>query len=290
MTRMASVSWSTLPSSIVCVSTGSRSVTVNPPMGRRERTCRNRSDSASRSRVCSRTDESGSDAARNGITVRSKDGVARTSTSVRPVSGRRPVTPSAESRVPPGSISTTISSPGCMTVPGITAFAERARSPSSNPVGIVADWAGMSTTCVSVPSTKKRARTSGRLWVVVSPARTNTRSKPSLPATSGTGKSTDWTACVTYATDPSTSPQRATCWLSRPASQSRNTASRGAHSPVFASRSSLSQRSDVREVGRAPRMSRLFVRSSVCRAARFPSSAGIDPVSRFTWSRRFRRR
>ena len=86
--------------------------------------------------------ESGSDSARNGITVRSNDGIARTSTSVRPVSGMRSATPSAGSSVPPGSISTTISRPGCITAPGITAFAERARSPSSNSVGIVADWAG----------------------------------------------------------------------------------------------------------------------------------------------------
>ena len=85
----------------------------------------------------------------NGISVRSKGGMALTSNASRPVSGIRLATPSVASSVPSGSTSMTISSPGRITCPGISAFADFERLLSSTSVGIGSDLPGISSTWIS---------------------------------------------------------------------------------------------------------------------------------------------
>ena len=58
------------------------------------------------------------------MTVRSNRGISCTSTAMRPVSGIRVATPRLGSSVPSGSISITISRPGCTISPGICALAD----------------------------------------------------------------------------------------------------------------------------------------------------------------------
>ena len=93
--------------------------------------------------------------------MRSKRGISRTSTAIRPVSGIRFVTPSVGSRVPSGSISITISRPGFTTSPGISAFADFKNLLSFNSVGIDVDFPGISSTCASTPFRYNRARDRG---------------------------------------------------------------------------------------------------------------------------------
>ena len=75
--------------------------------------------------------------------------MACTSTFRRPSPGIRFVTPGSGSRVPDGSMSMTISSPGWITLPGIRALADRVRLLSSTAVGIGDSLPGMSSECVN---------------------------------------------------------------------------------------------------------------------------------------------
>ena len=123
-------------------------------MGSRVRVCLSISwcsGSAAIASTKSTIDESWVSVQMNGISVRSNGGMALTSTARRPVSGIRFATPSAGSSVLSGSTSITISSPGWITRPTISAFADLERLPSSTSVGIGADLPGMSCTCVSAP-------------------------------------------------------------------------------------------------------------------------------------------
>ena len=156
MARIALVSSRIAKALLLELSTGSWAFTARSPTGSSVRVSSSISwfsGSAAMAWIRSTIDESWVWLQTNGISVRSKSGIARTSTSKRPVSGIRLATPSSGSRVASGSTSITISSPGRMTSAGISALADVDRVLSLTSVGIVADLPGMFSTCVSRPST-----------------------------------------------------------------------------------------------------------------------------------------
>ena len=246
------------------------------------------SGSAAIAPTTSTIDESPVSVQTKGISVRSSGGIAVTSTASRPVAGIRLATPRAGSSVPSGSTSIIISSPGCTTHPGISALADADRRLSSTSTGIGTDWPGMSCTCVSRPSMKKRARTGGIPANVLRSAVGKTRSSDLSPATSGTGNFNDCTAWVRYAAGGASSPHGAIRRLPIPRSQVCRSGSEGAHRPVPPARNSSSRSRAVRPTGSGPSSAVLFEsRSSLNRvSAASPADTGPEsslPSSRSCW-------